>query len=72
MNEIELVICNGRKLVSEPEWTMVRPSLKQNSIIDYIIADAQLLEVSRNMHVDVTDIASSDHFLVWMELGRAT
>ena len=51
---------------------MVRPSLKQKSIIDYIITDAQLLEVSRNMHVDVTDIGSSDHFLVWMELGQAT
>ena len=24
------------------------------------------------MHVDGTDIGSSDHFLVWMELGRAT
>ena len=24
------------------------------------------------MHVDSTDIGSSDHFLVWMELGRAT
>ena len=24
------------------------------------------------MHVDRTDIGSSDHFLVWMELGRAT
>ena len=66
------MICNGRKLVSEPEWTRVRPSLKQKSIIDYIITDAQLLEVSGNVHVDGTDIGSSDHFLVWMELGRAT
>ena len=24
------------------------------------------------MHVDGTDIVSSDHFLLWMELGRAT
>ena len=38
------MICNGRKLVSEPKWTRVRPSLKQKSIIDYIIKDAQLLE----------------------------
>ena len=72
LNEVELMICNGRKLVSEPEWTRVRPSLKQKSIIDYIITDAQLLEVSGNVHVDRTDIGSSDHFLVWMELGRAT
>ena len=72
LNEVELIICNGRKLVSEPEWTWARPSLKQKSIIDYIITDAQLLEVSGNVHVDGTDIGSSDHFLVWMELGRAT
>ena len=73
-NEVELMICNGRKLVSEPEWTRVRPSLKQKSIIDYdyIITDAQLLEVSGNVHVDGTDIGFSDHFLVWMELGRTT
>ena len=49
LNEVELMICNGRKLVSEPEWTRVRPSLKQKSIIDYIITDAQLLEVSGNV-----------------------
>ena len=28
LNEVELMICNGRKLVSEPEWTRVRHSLK--------------------------------------------
>ena len=30
LNEVKVMICNGRKLVSEPEWTRVRPSLKQN------------------------------------------
>ena len=29
LKEVELVVCNGRKLVVEPEWTRVRPSLKQ-------------------------------------------
>ena len=43
LNEVELMICNGRKLGTEPEWTRIRPSLKQKSIIDYIITDAQLL-----------------------------
>ena len=52
LNEVELMICNGRKLVTEPEWTRIRPSLKQKSIIDYIITDAQLLEVSGNVHVE--------------------
>ena len=28
--------------------------------------------MSGNVHVDGTDIGSSDHFLVWMELCRAT
>ena len=27
LNEVELVVCNGRQLVLEPEWTRVRPSL---------------------------------------------
>ena len=62
LNEVEMTICNGRKLVTEPEWTRVRSSLKQKSIIDYIITDAQLLEVSGNVHVDGTDIGSSDNF----------
>ena len=34
LNEVEFVICNGRRLVSEPEWTRVRPSLGQRSVID--------------------------------------
>ena len=31
LNEVELMTCNGRKLVSEPEWTRVRPSLNLKS-----------------------------------------
>ena len=63
LNEI---VCNGRKLVVEPEWTRVRPGLKQKSIID----DAQLVAVSGNVHVDITGTGCSDHFVVWVELGR--
>ena len=33
LNEVEVVVCNGRKFMLEPEWTRVRPSLKQKSII---------------------------------------
>ena len=54
----------------KPEWMRVRPSLKQKSVIDYVITDAQLMAVSGNVHVDITDIGCSDHFLVWVELGR--
>ena len=46
LNEVELVVCNGRKRAVEPEWTRVRPSLKQKSIIDYVITDTQLMAVS--------------------------
>ena len=40
------------------------------SIIDYVITDAQLMASSGNVQVVNTDIECSDHFLVWMELGR--
>ena len=33
LNEVEMVVCNGGKFMLEPEWTRVRPSLKQKSII---------------------------------------
>ena len=35
------------------------------------ITDTQLMAVSGDVHVDTTDIGCSDHFLVWVELGRA-
>ena len=68
LNEVELVVCNGRNLVLEPEWTRVRPTIKQMSIIDYVLTDAQLMAASGNVQVDNTDIGCSDQFLVWMEL----
>ena len=70
LNEVELVVCNGRQLVLEPEWTRVRPSLNQKSVIDFIVANVQLMRESGEVNVDSTDIGVSDHFLVWLELGR--
>ena len=58
------------KLVLEPEWTRVRPSLDQKSVIDFIVTDVQLMRESGEVNVDSTDIGVSDHFLVWLELGR--
>ena len=69
-NEMELVICNGRQLVLEPEWTRVRPSFDQKSVIDFIVTDVQLMRESGEVIVDSTDIGVSDHLLVWLELGR--
>ena len=43
------VACNGRKLVTEPEWTRVSPSLNQKSFI------AQLMKASGYVHVDRYD-----------------
>ena len=39
--------------MSEPEWTRVRPSLNQNSMIDYGIADIQLMRESGVVQVDL-------------------
>ena len=44
--------------MSEPEWTRVRPSLDQKSVIDYVITDAQLLRESGDVCIDSTDIGS--------------
>ena len=46
LNEVELVVCNGREFAVEPQWTRARPSLKQKSIIAYIVTDSNLLQVS--------------------------
>ena len=62
LNEVELVACNDRKLVVEPEWTRARPSLKQKSIIDYIIMDGDSRKASGDVHEDSSDIGCSDHF----------
>ena len=66
LNEVELVVCNGRQLVLEPEWTRVRPSLDQKLVIDFIVTDVQLMRESGEVNVDSTDIGVSDHFLVWL------
>ena len=65
LTEVDLVSCNGRTFVTEPEWTRIRPGLKQKSIIDYIITDMQMLKKSGKLCVDRTDIGISDHFLLW-------
>ena len=44
LTEVDLVACNGRTFVMEPEWTHIHPGLKQKSIINYIITDMQMLK----------------------------
>ena len=64
------MICNGRTSVYDPHWIWVQTCLNQKSIIDYIITDKALTSALSNVFVDKTDIRSSDHYLVWFELGR--
>ena len=56
LSEVELVVCNGRNLVVEPEWTRVRPSLKQKSTIDFNITGEALTKASGDVRVDTSDI----------------
>ena len=72
LTEVDLVFYNGRTFVTEPEWTHIRPGLKQKSIIDYIITEMQMLKMLGKLCVNRTDIGISDHFLLWLELGRLT
>ena len=46
---MELVICNGRKIVSE---TRVRPSLQQKLVINYTVTDMQLMRESGDVQVN--------------------
>ena len=39
-------------------------------MIDYMIADNQLMRELGVVQVDRTDIGASDHYLVWLELGK--
>ena len=41
-------------------------------MIDYVIADNQLMRESGVVQVDRTDIGAYDHYLVWLELARTT
>ena len=70
LNNCDLMICNGRTLLCDPQWNRVQSRLGHKSIIDYIITAAALIKASSDVLVDRTGIGSSDHHLVWSELGR--
>ena len=70
LQNCNLMVCNGRTLLSDPQWTRVQSRLGHKSIIDYIITDKALMKASSDVFVDRTDVGSSDHYLVWFELGR--
>ena len=33
LHVVDLVVCNGRRLVLDPEWTRVRPSLEKSLLL---------------------------------------
>ena len=64
------MICNGRTILNDRQWTRVQRHLGHKSAIDYVITDKALMKESSSVFVGRTDIGSSDHYLVWFELGR--
>ena len=70
MQESDLVLWNNREFCIEPQWTRIMPSLGQHSIVDYVASDRHLVNCSSFVHVDFADIGSSDHLLLWVELGK--
>ena len=70
MQQSDLVLWNNREFCIEPQWTRIMPSLGQHSIVDYVASDRHLMSCSSFVHVDSTDVGSSDHLLLWVELGK--
>ena len=65
MQQSDLVLWNNREFCIEPKWTRIMPSLGQHSIVDYVASDRHLMSCSSFVHVDSSDIGSSDHLLLW-------
>ena len=59
------MMCNGKTMLTDPQWTRVQNRLGHKSIIDYIIIDKALMKESSDVFVDKMDIESSDHKEFW-------
>ena len=70
MQQLNLVLWNCREFCIEPQWTRIMPKLEQYSIVYYVASDRDLLKCSSSLHVDSVDIGTSDHLLLWVELGK--
>ena len=71
LQNLNLMVCNGRALLSDPQCTWVQSHLGHKSIINYIITNTALMKASSNVFVNRAYVGSSDHYLVWFELGRS-
>ena len=63
LQNYDLMICNGRTLLCDPQWTRVQSSLGHKSIIGYIITDTALMKASSDVLVERTGVGSSNHNL---------
>ena len=43
LHNCDLMICNGRTMLNDPQWTRVQNRLGHKLIIDYIITDKALI-----------------------------
>ena len=68
LHKCDLMICNGRTMLNDPQWTRAQTGLGHKSIVHYIITDKALIKESSNVFVNKTDIGLSDHDLVWLDL----
>jgi hypothetical protein len=62
----DLYAANGRRACAQPQWTRCRRD--QRSILDYVLVEASVVPQLQPVYIDSTDIASSDHFLVFTDL----
>lgn len=58
----DMYALNGRKLSREPAWTRCRLSRSEQSIIDYMLVDSDVLSADLVLNVSTSDV--SDHYLV--------
>ena len=70
MQQLNLMLWNCREFCIEPQWTRIMPKLEQYWIFDYVASDRDLLKCSSSLRVDSVDIGTSDHLLLWVELGK--
>ena len=56
-------------MLNDQGWTRVQNRLSLKSINDYIITDKALMVDSSDVFVNKNGISSSDHYLLWFELG---
>ena len=55
LQNCNLMICNGKRMLNDLQWTRVQSRLGHKSIINYIITDKALMKESRTVFVDTVE-----------------